>query len=163
MIDLKRILVSTDFSETSRTALRYGIELAQRFGARLYLFHVPPDPGEAAEAEYPIGIFEIMQNDAHDRLLHLLTDAEARDLRPECAMRVGTPAEEIVKYATEHDIDLIVLGTHGRRGVARLVLGSVAEQVVRTAPCPVLTAHYPEHEFIVEDEPIRAGESYQVA
>jgi nucleotide-binding universal stress UspA family protein len=155
MIDLKRILVSTDFSETSRAALRYGMELADRFHARLYLFHVPPNPGEAAEAEYPIGIFEIMQNDAHDRLLHLLTDDEARNLRPECAMRVGTPAEEIVKYATEHEIDLIVLGTHGRRGVARLVLGSVAEQVVRTAPCPVLTVHHPEHEFVVEDEPIR--------
>lgn len=155
MIDLKRILVSTDFSETSQAALRYGVELARRFRARLYLLHVPPDPGEAAEAEYPIGIFDIMQNDAHDRLLHLLTDAEASELRPECAMRLGAPADEIVKYATEHEIDLIVLGTHGRKGVARLVLGSVAENVVRHAPCPVLTVHHPEHEFVMEEEPLR--------
>ena len=157
MIDLKRILVPTDFSETSQAALRYGVELARRFTGRLYLFHVPPDPGTAAEAEYPLGIFEIMQNDAHDRLLHLLTDAEVSELRPECAMRLGAPADEIVKYATEHDIDLIVLGTHGRTGVARLFVGSVAETVVRRAPCPVLAVHHPEHEFVTAEEPIAVG------
>ena len=156
MIDLKRILIPTDFSDTSEAALRYGVELARRFKARPYLFHVPPNPGEAAGAEYPLGIFEIMHNDAHDRLLGLLTDAEVAELRPECAMRIGSPAEEIVKYADDHQIDLIVLGTHGRNGVARLLLGSVAESVVRKARCPVLTVHHPEHEFLAEEEPVRA-------
>ena len=159
MIALKRILVPTDFSETSEAALRYGVELARRFVARLYLLHVPEHPGEAAAAEYPIGIFETMQNAAHDRLGHLLSEEETRDLRPECAMRLGVPWEEIVRHAAEHEIDLIVIGTHGRQGMARVLLGSVAERVVRKAPCPVLTVHHPEHEFVEVDEPVRSHEA----
>ena len=156
MISLRSILVPVDFNPTSDAALRYGIELARRFAARLYLLHVPEHVGEAAEAEYPIGIFETMQNAAHDRLWHLLTDEEARELRPECAMRTGAPADEIVRYASEHDIDVVVMGTHGREGVARVLLGSVAEKVVRRAPCPVLTVRHREHESIAADEPVRA-------
>ena len=83
MIGLKRILVPTDFSETSEAALRYGIALARAFEAQLYLLHVPLHPGEAAETEFPIGLFETMQNAAYDRLGHLLSEAEARELRPE--------------------------------------------------------------------------------
>ena len=157
MTALKSILVPTDFSETSSAALRYGIELSRRFQARLYLFNVPDHPGVAAEAEYPIGLFETMQNAAHDRLRNLLTTEEAEELRPECAMRVGLAPDEIVRYAQEHEVDLIVMGTHGREGVSRVLLGSVAEKVVRKAPCPVLTVHHPEHEFVVEDEPARAS------
>ena len=155
MIDLKRILVPTDFSETSEAALRYGVELARRFKARLYLLHVPEHPGQAAAAEYPIGIFETMQNAAHDRLWHLLSDAETRELKPECAMRIGAPADEIVRHAREHEVDLIVMGTHGRQGIARVLIGSVAETVVRKAPCPVLTVHHPEREFVEVGEPVR--------
>ena len=158
MIALRRILVPTDFSETSSAALRYGVELARRFTARLYLLHVPEHPGEAAEAEYPIGIFDTMQNAAHDRLGHLLSEQETRELRPECAMRLGVPSEEIVRHAAEHEIDLIVI-THGREGMARVLLGSVAERVVRKAPCPVLTVHHPEHEFVEVDEPVRSHEA----
>jgi nucleotide-binding universal stress UspA family protein len=155
MIDLRRILVPIDFSETSDAALRYGVELARRFNARLYLLHVPEHPGEAAEAEYPIDLFETMQNAAHDRLPHLLTEKERRELRPQCALRLGTPWEEIVRHADEHDIDLIVMGTHGRQGLARVLIGSVAETVVRRALCPVLTVHHPEHQFVVREEAIR--------
>ena len=155
MINLRRILVPTDFSETSGAALRYGVELARRFKARLYLLHVPEHPGLAAAAEYPIGLFETMQNDAHDRLGHLLSEADARELRPDCAMRLGAASAEIVRHAAEHSIDLIVMGTHGRQGIARVVLGSVAETVVRNARCPVLTVHHPEHEFVANDAPIR--------
>jgi nucleotide-binding universal stress UspA family protein len=154
MIDLKRILVPIDFSETSDAALRYGAELARRFSARLLLLHVPEHPGEAAEAEYPIGLFETMHNAAHDRLSHLLSKEERHELRPECSMRLGTPWEEIVRHAEEQEIDLIVMGTHGRDGLARVLFGSVAEKVVRKALCPVLTVHHPEHEFVVQEEPI---------
>ncbi len=80
MIGLKRILVPTDFSETSEAALRYGVALASGFKAQLYLLHVPEHPGRGAEAEFPIGLFETMQNAAYDRLGHLLTEAEAREL-----------------------------------------------------------------------------------
>ncbi len=159
MIALKRILVPIDFSETSEAALRYGVELARRFTARLYLLHVPEHPGEAAEAEYPIGLFEMMQNAAHDRLGHLLSAEETRELRPECAMRLGAPSEVIVRHAVEHEIDLIVMGTHGREGIARVLLGSVAEKVVRRASCPVLTVHHPEYGFVEVDEPVRSLEA----
>jgi nucleotide-binding universal stress UspA family protein len=155
MIELRRILVPTDFSETSAAALRYGVELARRFTARLYLLHVPDRPGDAAGAEYPIGLFETMQNAAHDELRQLLTAREVRELQPACAMRIGLPADEIVRHALDHDVDLIVMGTHGREGISRVLLGSVAEKVVRRAPCPVLTVHYPEKVFVVEDEPVR--------
>ena len=155
MMDLKRILGPTDFSETSEAALRYGAELARRFSARLYLLHVPEHLGEAVEDECSTGLFERMQNDAYDRLPYLLNVKDRRELRPECAMRLGTPWEEIVRHADEHDIDLIVMGTHGRDGLARVLLGSVAETVVRRALCPVLTVHHPEHQFVVREEAIR--------
>ena len=152
MIGLNRILVPTDFSDSSQAALRYGIALARKFDSRLHLLHVPEHPGEAAETEYPIGLFETMQNAAHDRLGHLLNEVDAHDLKPDCAMRIGRPAEEIVRYAREHQIDLVVMGTHGREGVARVLMGSVAEKVVRRSGCPVLTVHHPEHEFVLPDE-----------
>lgn len=151
MIRLNRILVPTDFSDTSEAAVRYGVALARAFKAQLHLLHIPEHPGEAAEIEYPIGLFENMQNAANDRLGHLLTEAEARELRPECAMRLGKPTDEIVRYAAEREMDLIVMGTHGREGVARAVMGSVAEKVVRRAPCPVLAVHNPEHEFVMPE------------
>ena len=152
MINLKRILVPTDFSNTSAAALRYAIVLARRFAARLYFLHVPDHRGALAETEYPIGLLETMENVAHDRLRQLLSDEETKELLPDCAIRIGHPAEEIVQYAREHAIDLIVMGTHGREGVMRAVLGSVAETVVRRAPCPVLTVHRPESEFVMAEE-----------
>jgi nucleotide-binding universal stress UspA family protein len=155
MINLRRILVPTDFSETSAAALRYAVALARRFGARVDLLNVSDYPVIADEADYPIRIFETMQNTAHDHLRRLLTEQEVKELRPDYAMRIGDPAEEIVRYAHEHGVDLIVMGTHGREGVMRAVLGSVAETVVRRAPCPVLTVHHPEPEFVAAYEPVR--------
>lgn len=147
----RRVLVPIDFSETSKVALRHGINLARAFNARLTLLHVPEHPGTAAEAEYPIGLFETMQNAAHDRLGTLLTPDEIKELTPERVMRLGVPADEIVRFAAEHHADLIVMGTHSREGVARIMVGSVTEKVVRRAPCPVLTVHHPDHEFIMPD------------
>src|SRR5688572_8407730 len=96
-----------------------------------------------------------MQNAAHDRLRRLLTREEANELQPEYAMGIGLQAKEIVWYAREHAVDLIGLGTHGRVGVMRTVLGSVAEEVVRRAPCPVLTVHRPEREFVAAEERVQ--------
>jgi nucleotide-binding universal stress UspA family protein len=155
MINLRRILVPTDFSETSAAALRYASALAHRFAARVYLLNVADYPEIGAEEDYPIGVVETMQNAAHDRLRRLLTEQDVEDLQPDYATRIGLPAEEIVRYAREHAIDLIVMGTHGREGVMRVVLGSVAETVVRRAPCPVLTVHHPEREFVMAQEPVR--------
>ena len=148
MIALRRILVATDFGETSTAALRYGVDLARRFHAQVYLFHAIDQLGETAEAAYPIGLSETMRNAAHDRLRHLLSSDDLRHVEPLCAMRLGVAADEIVRYADDSNIDLIVMGTHGREGVARALMGSVAEQVVRRATCPVLTVHHAECQVV---------------
>jgi nucleotide-binding universal stress UspA family protein len=152
MIRLKNILVPTDFSETSEAAVKYGVALARAFNARLHLLNVPDHPGETPEVEYPIGLFETLQNAAHDRLGAMLSERDNAELQPIRVMRVGRTYNEIVRYAQEQNIDLIVMGTHGREGLTRVVLGSVAERVVRKAPCPVLTVHHPEHEFVLPDD-----------
>jgi nucleotide-binding universal stress UspA family protein len=157
MIDLRRILVATDFSETSTAALRFGVDLARRFRAQLYLFHAIDHPGEATEAEYPLGLFETMPNAAHERLRQLLASDDLRHVEPLCAMRQGVPADEIVRYADDCHIDLIVMGTHGREGVVRALMGSVAEKVVRRATCPVLTIHHAERELAMTRDWVRVA------
>ncbi len=129
------ILVPTDFSEPSDAAFRYATDMARTFGARLYLLHVPGKTGENLEMNFPVAQFETA---VHERLDALVSQSDIERLRPEYAVRIGTPAEEIVRYADEREVDLIIMGTHGRNGVAHLLLGSVAEHVVRAAPCPVL-------------------------
>jgi nucleotide-binding universal stress UspA family protein len=133
------ILVPVDFSETSDAALHYAIEMGRVFGARLYLLHVPGETGEHFEANFPIGQFTTV---GRERLANELASEESALLRPEYAIRIGTPVDEIIRYAGARDIDMIVMGTHGRTGVAHLLMGSVAEQVVRRAPCPVLLVRH---------------------
>jgi nucleotide-binding universal stress UspA family protein len=135
------ILVPTDFSGTSDAALHYAAEMALTMGARLYLMHVPGKTGEHFEANFPHGQFEAT---ARKGLSSFLTPEEIDRLRPEYAVRVGTPADEIVRYADFCDVDLIIMGTHGRSGLAHALMGSVAEQVVRAAPCPVLLVRAPK-------------------
>jgi len=133
------ILVPTDFSEPSDAALHYATDMARTLGARLFLLHVPGKTGENLEMNFPVAQFETA---AQQRLDTLVSPSDIERLRPEYAVRIGTPAEEIVRYANERDIDLIIMGTHGRSGVAHLLLGSVAEHVVRAAPCPVLLVRH---------------------
>ena len=135
MTDVRNILAPTDFSETSDLALRHAVDAARTYGARLYLLHVPGPTGEDFEADFPIGDFETT---VRKRLATFLSKDEIAALHPEYALRIGVPAEEIVRYAQDREIGLIVMGTHGRKGVAHMLLGSVAEHVVRIAPCPVL-------------------------
>lgn len=159
MLTLKRILVPIDFSEPSEAALKYGIALARGFNAKLYLLHVlAKAPAENTESvEYPIGLFERMRDAAREHLGNILTDHRAKDLSSEFTTQVGTPHAEIIRYAKDHDIDLIVMGTHGRGPVAHMLMGSVAEHVVRRAPCPVLTVRQTQHEFVTPDESIPAS------
>ena len=157
MIALKNILVATDFSEPSDAALAYGRALARTFGAALHLVHVVdtvPTLVYGAEA-YAVSMPELQQEmeaSAHKQLADLLVDNDRPPLpaRP-VVLTSNAPAAAIVDYAKRERIDLIVAGTHGRGGVAHLLMGSVAERVVRTAPCPVLTVRHPEHEFVVPD------------
>jgi len=155
MIDLRRILVATDFGETSTAALQYGVGLAQRFDAELYLFHAIDHQSDAVDAEYPVGLLETMHNTAHDHLRRLVSADELCELEPHCAVRVGPAADEIVRYANDCDVDLIVMGTHGREGMMRALMGSVAEKVVRRARCPVLTIHHPELELAMASDSVQ--------
>jgi len=140
-----RILVPTDFSIQSESALAYARELAERFGASIHLLHVLEDPyatSAYATEVYgylPPGLKETWQKNAEEKLDTLLPAADRIRLGVTSAVIFGRPAAAIVEYAEEEKADLIVMGTHGRGGVTHLLLGSVAERVVRAAPCPVLT------------------------
>jgi len=151
MIALRKILVPHDFSDTSEAAVRYAIALAHNFGAHLYLLHVSDRAKFEMATEFPLGLDGTLDDAVRERLLKILTPREQIEFKPSFELRSGSPAAEIVKYAREADVDLIVMGTHGRGFVAHAVLGSVAEKVVRTAPCPVLTVRNPQREFVVAD------------
>ena len=151
MIALKRILVPHDFSDTSAAAVRYALALAQNFGAKVHLLHVSDKARFEMATEFPLGLDGTLEDAVRERLLKILTPREQIDFKPSFEFRSGAPAVEIARYAKEANIDLIVMGTHGRGFVAHAVLGSVAEKVVRTAPCPVLTVRNPQHEFVMPD------------
>lgn len=154
MINLKTILVPSDFSESSEAARRYGFELARRFDASLHLLHVVQDPMTlpwAAEGfSMPVLDFvDQWQAEATQRLTASIPAADAA--RVTVAVTIGSPYPEILRYADEHQVDLIVMGTHGRSGVTHMLLGSIAEKVVRRAPCPVLTVHSTERGFVTPE------------
>jgi nucleotide-binding universal stress UspA family protein len=144
MIALKTILAPTDFSETSKLALKHAVALAEKFGATLHLLHVLPDPHAQAWSIEAAGVpVDQLQRrwgeEAKARLDEALTAAEREALHAVAETRVGHPFLEIIRYAKAHNADLIVIGTHGRGAIEHMLLGSVAEKVVRKAPCAVLT------------------------
>ena len=151
--DIRRVMYASDFSAPSLAAFPHAITLARATRAELIIVHVLPSPiplvGEMTylDAETWERIFAAARGEAHKQLDVLL--ARARDAGVQTSGfvvdDVGIPAaaDEIVRAAKEKDVDLLVLGTHGRTGVARFFLGSVAARVVATAPCPVLTVRPP--------------------
>jgi nucleotide-binding universal stress UspA family protein len=152
MIALKRILVPYDFSETSTAAVKYATDLARTFGARLFFLHVGDQAQTDFQTEFPIGLEGAVEDAVRERLHKILSPQEQAEFHPEFAVRPGSPAAEIVRYAAAENADLIVMGTHGRGFVGHVVMGSVAERVVRTAPCPVLTIRNPNHRFVLAEE-----------
>jgi nucleotide-binding universal stress UspA family protein len=156
MISLKRILVPTDFSKPSASALQYAKALAETFQSTLYLLHVIDANALAygwmgPEAFLPplTSLQEEREKVVRSQLEQLLTAAERQRFAAELALEIGSPFLEIIRYAQAQNIDLIVMGTHGRGPIAHMLIGSVAEKVVRKAPCPVLTVRHPEHEFVM--------------
>ena len=155
MIALKNILLPTDFSKPSAIALAYAKEFAQLTQASVHVLHVVDLlrvlPWVSAEASLTLQhtVREDIEKKAADQLQSLLSPAEKEKFRAHLVVRTGSPFVEIIRYAREQSIDLVVMGTHGRGPVAHMLLGSVAEKVVRKAPCPVLTVRHPEHEFIM--------------
>jgi nucleotide-binding universal stress UspA family protein len=157
MIALKKILVATDFSEPSEAALAYGRELARTFGASLIVLNVVDNIlTRAYGADGLVMVDPELQREvesaARQQVDALLFDEDRETLKATgMTVTSNSSAAAIVTYARDEAIDLIVMGTHGRGAVAHMLMGSVAERVVRTAPCPVLTVRHPEHEFVLPD------------
>jgi len=138
MLPLKTILHATDFSDPSAAAFRFACGLARDYKTRLVVLHVVPPPESHGEV-----VARRQDHGYHHDLWRLLDRVRPEDpaVTVERRLEDGQPAATILRVAREEGADLIVLGTQGRRGLGRLLLGSVAEQVVRQAPCPVLTTN----------------------
>jgi len=140
-----RILIPTDFSPPSEAALEYARILAAKFGSSLRILHVIDDPTASSDfvadgfAPSTEDIRTALLEQARTRLDGLMNQVDRTRYHAHADAVLGMPAATIVEYAAATHAGLIVMGTHGRTGLAHLLMGSVAEQVVRTAPCPVLT------------------------
>lgn len=149
MMEIKSILFPTDFSEGSSQALRYAVDLAQRYGAKLFVVNVIYDVVKATGWYVPHVSVDKMYEDIRESAKKELERFGVEELsvlkNVERLVLSGVPHEEIINFAKEQKIDLIVMGTHGRKGVDRILFGSTAAQIVRFAPCPVLTVRLPQY------------------
>jgi len=132
----RKILCPVDFDDDSIVALEFAAEMAARHGARLHAVHVVFVP--ASSLGYPAEPYDRLGRTELKRLEDLVEERVPKTVAHDVSVKVGNPAEEIIRTATEVDADLIVMATHGRAGVPRMVLGSVAECVIRASDCPVL-------------------------
>ena len=137
----QRFLVPVDFSEYAKQAVEYAIDLASKLGARLTLLHViQPLPlgGVDMGLTLPYTYIQDLEAEITSRMQAYLEQVTTAGLEGEIAVVHGVPFQEILETAKMQQVDLIVMGTHGRTGLQYVLLGSVAEKVVRLAPCPVL-------------------------
>jgi len=155
MIQIEKILFPTDFSDHSNHALDYAIEFAKRFRAKIILTHIVAVPTYIASYEINVDLTsmrETLVESAEKMLDELTRKLLAQGVESETHTAIGNSFVEIVRLAKEQNVDLIILGTHGWGALKHLLLGSTAERVVRKAPCPVLTVHNPQHEFVHPSE-----------
>jgi nucleotide-binding universal stress UspA family protein len=142
-MNIRHILAPTDFSDYSKKAISDAFELARTFGAKLSLLHVIeplPYPIEGfAPSAVGADLLGDLEQQASTELAQVLPDAQEAKVEVTRAVAIGSPSQKIVETAEAEHVDLIVMATHGRTGLSHLLIGSVAERVVRTAPCPVLT------------------------
>lgn len=160
MVKIKSILLPTDFSKYAAEATNYACELASQFGSKLHVLHVLPDPAamlpdfemgldfSEISQRIPESFHEQLELDALKRLAKVLDPEWQKGKSVVLATKEGLAHIEIIGYAKSHLIDLIVMGTHGRTGLSHALIGSVAERVVRTAPCPVLCVRSGQHQFV---------------
>jgi len=154
MIQLNSILVPLDFSDFSKQAFRYALALAEKFDAKMELLNVlidmealVPEPGMLISTSD-----QFMQDQKESALKTMqewIEECSAQQYSIECKTVIGTPFLEIIRHAKAADSDLIIIGTHGRTGLQHVLMGSVAEKVVRKAPCPVLTVRIKGHQFVM--------------
>ena len=148
MILLNNILVATDFGPAADAALIYGRALAQTFGSRLHLLHVMENSFLRSTPADPHAHKAALLRRLHDHV----TAEDCAALKAHLVLETSdNAADAIANYAKATNIDLIVIGTNGRGAVAQVLVGSVAERVVRIASCPVLTVRHPEREFVLPD------------
>ena len=154
MIKLKKILFPTDFSDSSNEALQYALSFAKEYGAKLVVLHVINEKVFAEGINLPrvISLEELadeMEAEAKKQLKTLIPKEQGEGLERENVILRGNPFLEIIRYAKDEDVDLIIIGTHGRSGFEHIIFGSTAEKVVRKAPCPVLSVKPAQREFVM--------------
>jgi len=153
MINLKKILVATDFSEHSKVAAKYAAAFAGAFDAEIIFCHVVEAPDlisqipPTGEGYFPPNFQEQQKEAAEQECQKLIQELGLKNARP--LIVEGSAFYEIVQAAKKEDVDLVIVGTHGRGVIAHVLLGSVAEKVVRKAPCPVLAVREGEHDFVM--------------
>lgn len=150
MIEIRKILAPTDFSEHAAKAVRYACRLAERLDSELHLLHVlseivPAGPDPMLAPVLPPEYYHETEEQSRIALAQLLEPAWGHPRGFQAAVKWGSSVEAIVEYARDLEIDLIVIATHGRTGLSHVLLGSVAERIVREAPCPVLTIRDRDH------------------
>jgi nucleotide-binding universal stress UspA family protein len=150
-LDIKKVLVPIDFSDYSKSALKYAINFAKQFNAEIILIYVvepiiyPPD---FSMGQIAIPSVNTEWDDrAKEELNKLAKNEIPSDLKSKTIIKTGKPFVEIIETASEEDVDVIIIATHGRSGVEHILFGSTAEKVVRKAPCPVLTLREPVKGF----------------
>ncbi len=146
MIKVNKILYPTDFSDPSACALNYAADMAKQFNAELIMLHVLLDESQMVSFYLPQltvkNLSKDMEEGANAKMEEFISETAAlTGVDYSCVMVKGIADDEIIKYANENDIDMIVIGTHGRTGFEHVIFGSTAEKVVRAASCPVLTVH----------------------
>jgi len=154
MIKLKKILYPTDFSDSSLEALKYAVSFSRDYKARLVLMHVVNEQIfseglSLPRVTAPEALEQEMTAEAERQLKALIPANERAGLDWEMVILRGMPFLEIVRYAKANDVDLIVIGTHGRSGLEHVIFGSTAERVVRKAPCPVLSVQPSQRKFVI--------------
>jgi len=154
MIRLTKLLVPTDFSEDSEQAARYAVELAKRFQAEIHCIHVVDIPADLLSTSdyYMTGPSEAFLDQIREeskKNLEAFAKKNLEGVGVRTAFLEGSPFVEIIRYAHNQEIDLVVIATHGRTGLRHVLFGSVAEKVVRKAPCPVLVVKRKERDFVL--------------
>lgn len=151
MPDIKRILYTTDFSEYSKVALPYAMEMAEKFNAELHILYVVEPINTPVDFGWTqVNYAELEENHlehAEKSLDSIIAEDVPEGINVHAVVKHGRSFKEIIDYARNEDIDMIVMATHGLSGISHILFGSTTEKVVRKSPCPVLTVRDPEHEF----------------
>src|ERR1700693_968829 len=152
MLKMERILCPMDFSEFSAKSYEYAHSLAQHYKAKLFLEHVV-QPLNMAYHYYAFPdsfnqIYWNLKEDSEKHLTEVVKNYAWNGIHPDMVVQEGIPTDAILNFAQANDVNLIVMGTHGRRGVDRITMGSVTERVLRKARCPVLVVRKPAHDFV---------------